>query len=130
MAFEQQQAQLWDRVFQVTRDVVVLAETISDTAGGSILRHEMVVSAMNVGRQLVRANAADDKEELVHYTEEARLAAIETDYWLRLAYLLQQGGVQQDISSIINQYSAIVDLLQKLRSHEPHVARSGRRPIG
>ena len=129
MAFEQQQAQLWDRVFQVTQDVVVLAETIPDTAGGSVLRKEMIISAMNVGRQLVRANAADGKEEFYHYSEESRLAAIETDYWLRLVYLLQRGDVQQDISSIINQYSSIVDSLQKLTSHEPHLARPGRRSI-
>ena len=120
MTWEQKQAELWDRVFQATQDVVVLADTIEDSAGGIILRSEMLKSAMNIGRLLVRANAASDKNQFYHYVEESRLATIETDYWLRLAYLLQQREeVQQDLSSIINQYSTIVDLLQKLVRQVP-----------
>lgn len=116
--WEHRQAELWDRIFQVTQDVVVLAESIEDSAGGGIMRDEMIKSAMGVGRYLVRANAAESSGDFKRSVEEARLAAIETDYWLRLAYLLQQReDVQQDLSSIINQYSAIIDLLYKFARH-------------
>lgn len=115
VGWEQKQAELWERVFQVTQDVVALAETIPDSVGGAICATEMVKSAMNVGRHLVRANAADTKATFHGALEEAKLQAIETDYWLRLLYLLQQREeVQRDLSSIINQYSSIVELLQRL----------------
>lgn len=116
--WEHRQAELWDRIFQVTQDVVVLAETIDESAGGSVMKNEMVKAAMDVGRHLVRANAAEDQRGFQDSVEEARMSAIETDYWLRLAYLLQQREeVQQDLSSIINQYSAIIDLLYKFARH-------------
>lgn len=126
-SWEHTQAELWERVFQVTQDVVALAETVPDSVGGAICATEMVKSSMNVGRQLVRASAADTKVAFAAALEEAKLSAIETDYWLRLLYLLQQREeVQRDLSSIINQYSAIVDLLQRLLKPERVVARKTR----
>lgn len=124
VGWEQKQAELWERVFQVTQDVVALAETVPDSVGGTVCKTEMVKSAMNVGRQLVRANAADTKAQFQAALEEAKLSAIETDYWLRLLYLLQQREeVQRDLSSIINQYSAIVEILQRL-TKPVHARRS------
>lgn len=117
-SWEQRQAELWERVFQVTQDVVALAESVGEGLGTGICKQEMVRSAMNVGRHLVRANAAEGKPTFTAALEEARLSAIETDYWLRLLYLLQQHEeVQRDLSSIINQYSAIVELLTRLSRH-------------
>lgn len=116
--WEQKQGELWERVFQVTQDVVALAEVAGAGIGADICKNEMVKSAMNVGRHLVRANAAEGLTAFSAALEEARLGAIETDYWLRLLYLLQQQEeVQRDLSSIINQYSAIVDLLSRLSRH-------------
>lgn len=128
--WEQKQAELWERVFQVTQDVVALAETVPDSMGGAICATEMVKSAMNVGKHLVRAHAADAKSAFHTALEEAKLSAIETDYWLRLLYLLQQREeVQRDLSSIINQYSAIVEILQRLTKpvHAPRMRRAGDR---
>ena len=117
--WEHKQAELWERVFQVTQDVVGLADMLGDGVGMGVCKTEMVKSAMNVGRHLVRANAAEDERMFRAALEEARLCAIETDYWLRLTYLLQQQEeVQRDLSSIINQYSSIVHLLSRL-SHHP-----------
>ena len=126
-SWEQKQGELWERVFQVTQDVVALAETVPDTMGGAVCATEMVKSAMNVGKLLVRASAADNKTVFQAGLEEAKLSAIETDYWLRLLYLLQQREeVQRDLSSIINQYSAIVDLLQRLLKPTSAKASAGR----
>lgn len=128
--WEQKQAELWERVFQVTQDVVALAETVPDSMGGAICATEMVKSAMNVGKQLVRANAADARAQFQAALDEAKLSAVETDYWLRLLYLLQQREeVQRDLSSIINQYSAIVEILQRLTKpvHAPRMRRAGDR---
>jgi four helix bundle protein len=73
---------------------------------------------MSVGSHLVRANAAESPVEFDESLKEAKLQAIETDYWLRLAYVLQQrDDVQRDLSSIITQYTGIVDLLQKFIRH-------------
>ncbi|MEK7556347.1 MAG: four helix bundle protein [Patescibacteria group bacterium] len=113
--WEQKQGELWERVFQVTQDVVSLADLPGEGTGMNVCKTEMVKSAMNVGRHLVRANAADEAARFKEALEEARLSAIETDYWLRLLYLLQQEDeVQRDLSGIINQYSAIVELLGRL----------------
>lgn len=113
--WEQKQGELWERVFQVTQDVVSVADVAGGGTGVNICKSEMVKSAMNVGRHLVRANAAEEVPRFSAALEEARLSAIETDYWLRLLYLLQQEEeVQRDLSSIINQYSAIVELLARL----------------
>lgn len=118
VVWEHRQAELWDRIFQVTQDVVTLADGLEETASGSVLRSEMVKSAMGVGRELVRAISSDDKEGFSRHVEEARMQAVETDYWLRLAYVLQQReDAQQDLSSVITQYAAIVDLLRKLGRH-------------
>lgn len=118
ITWERRQAELWDRIFQVTQDVVALADSMDDSTGGKVVKNEMVKAAMAIGTQLVRANAADDPPEFHRCVHEARLKAIETDYWLRLAYILQQrDDVQRDLSSIITQYSAIVDLLQKFVRH-------------
>lgn len=128
-SWEQKQAELWERVFQVTQDVVSLAEIAGHGLGADICKQEMVKSAMNVGRHLVRANAANTPATFSAALEEARLCAIETDYWLRLLYLLQQQEeVQRDLSSIINQYSAIVELLTRLtrQSVERRAPERGR----
>lgn len=133
ITWERRQAELWDRIFQVTQDVVTLADSMDDSTGGSVVKSEMVKAAMAIGTQLVRANAADDSTTFHRYVQEARLKAIETDYWLRLAYILQQReDVQRDLSSIITQYTAIVDLLQKFvrhtRTEKNVIARHTRGP--
>lgn len=116
--WEHRQAELWDRIFQATQDVVVLADTLEDSAGGNVMREEMVKSAMDVGKYLVRATAADGEDDFEKYVIESRMKAIETDYWMRLAYIVQQReDVQRDLSSIITQYSGIIDLLHKMARH-------------
>ena len=116
--WERRQAELWDRIFQVTQDVVVLADSFEDTSGGVILKQEMVKAAMQVGSHLVRATASDDRPGFYDHLHEAKMKAVETDYWLRLAYVLQQReDVQKDLSSIITQYGAVIELLQKMMRH-------------
>ena len=116
--WERRQAELWDRIFQVTQDVVVLADSFEDSAGGIILKQEMVKAGMGVGSHLVRATASDVREEFYNHLHEAKMKAVETDYWLRLAYVLQQReDVQKDLSSIITQYGAVIELLQKMMRH-------------
>ncbi|MDP3996964.1 MAG: four helix bundle protein [Candidatus Andersenbacteria bacterium] len=116
--WEHRQAELWDRIFQVIQDVVTLADSLEDDAGGVIVKQEMVKTAMAVGTHLVRANAAEEPGDFDRHLTEARMKAIETDYWLRLAYVLQQKEeVQRDLSSIITQYAGIVDLLHKFIRH-------------
>ncbi len=116
--WERRQAELWERLFQVTQDVLALADTMEDSTGNSIVKQEMVRSAVAIGRELVRATAADDRQGFAAAVHEAKLKAVETDYWLRLIYMLQQREqVQHDLSSIISQYAAIIDLLQKLVRH-------------
>lgn len=118
VTWERRQAELWDRIFQVTQDVVALADNIDDRTGSRVVKMEMTKSAMAVGSELVRANAAQEAKDFHHHLSESRMKAIETDYWLRLAYILQQRDeVQRDLSSIITQYTAIVDLLQKFMRH-------------
>ncbi len=118
ITWEHRQTELWDRIFQVTQDVVTLADGLDESSGGGVVKSEMMKSAMQVGVKLVRANAADDPAEFNNHLQEAKMKAIETDYWLRLAYILQQReDVQRDLSSIITQYSAIIDLLQKFLRH-------------
>src|SRR3989344_2073575 len=100
--WERRQAELWDRIFQVTQDVVALADNMDDRTGTSIVKMEMTKAAMAVGSELVRANAAEESKGFHHHLSESRMKAIETDYWLRLAYILQQRDeVQRDLSSII-----------------------------
>lgn len=126
-SWEQRQAELWERVFQVTQDVVALADSAGDGVGVQVCKNEMVRAAMNVGRQLVRASASASAPKFESGLEEARLCAVEADYWLRLLYLLQQEeDVQRDLSSVINQYSSIVELLARL-SHHPAEVRTGQR---
>lgn len=118
MMWERRQAELWDRIFQVTQDVVVLADSLDNSTGGSALKGEMVRSAMHVGSNLVRATASDDKDGFYHHLSESKMKAVETDYWLRLAYVLQQReDVQKDLSSIITQYGAVIELLNKMMRH-------------
>lgn len=118
LTWERRQAELWDRIFQVTQDVVTLAESLDASVGGTVIKQEMVRAAMQVGKNVVRATASDTKEEFQRYLEEGRLQAVETDYWLRLAYIVQQReDVQRDLSSIISQYAAIVDLLHSMQRH-------------
>ena len=116
--WEHRQAELWDRIFQVTQDVIALADTLESSSGAAHVQQELVTTAMKVGQELVRANAADTAQEFHHHLKEARLKAIETDYWLRLTYVIQQREeVQRDLSSIITQYTSIVDLLHKFAQH-------------
>lgn len=118
LTWERGQTELWDRLFQVTSDVVALAGSLGEDAGGSIVRESMVRSAMSVGAELVRANAADTPAEFRTSVRESRMKAIETDYWLRMAYVLQQReDVQRDLSSIISQYSGIVEMLDRFIRH-------------
>lgn len=119
--WEHRQAELWDRIFQVTQDVIVLADSLESTTGSKQVQEELVKTALQVGRHLVRANAAEQAPEFAEHLKEARLKAVETDYWLRLTYILQQREeVQRDLSSIITQYTSIVDLLQKFSHHIAH----------
>lgn len=116
--WDHRQAELWDRIFQVTNDVVTLADTLDDAAGGVVVKTEVVKAAMGVGLELVRANASGTAAGFRQNLDDARLKAIETDYWLRMAYVLQQRDeVQRDLSSIITQYTAIVELLEKMLHH-------------
>lgn len=118
MVWERRQAELWERIFKVTQDVVTLVESLDDSVGYAVVRQELVRSATGVGAELVRANAADSAGDFERYVKEARMKAIESDYWLRLVYALQQQeNVQQDLSSVISQYSAIITLLQRFLSH-------------
>jgi four helix bundle protein len=125
--WERRQTELWDRVFQVTQDVVTLVETIEGSAGISAVRDELVRASMAVGAELVRANASDSAGTFEKHVKGARLKAVEADYWLRLIYVLQQEeNVQRDLSGVISQYSAIVTLLQKFIRHtqtEPSVVK-------
>lgn len=116
--WERRQAELWDRLFQVTSDVVTLADSLDNDTGGSVIRTEMVKVAMRVGAELVRANAADTGVEFRTSIEEAKLKAVETDYWLRMAYVIQQReDIQRDLSAIINQYAGIIDMLDRFIRH-------------
>src|SRR3989344_471597 len=125
--WERRQTELWDRIFRVTQDVVTLAHSLRDLGGRQILRDELLRSAMAVGVHIVRANAAENAAVFEHHVREARLQAVETDYWLRLVYVLQQSDeVQRDLSGIIAQYASIIALLQQFLRHaqtEPHVLR-------
>jgi len=125
LTWERRQAELWDRIFQVTQDVVMLSDTLEGGSGGSAVKEGVVKAALTVGTHLVRANAADDKADFLKHLHEARMMAIETDYWLRMAYLLQQREeLQRDLSNIITQYAAIIDLLHTFTRHaqtENHV---------
>lgn len=116
--WEHRRAELWDRIFQVTQDVVTLAETLQETPGTQVVRTELTRSAMDVGKYLARATAAEAEGQFRSNIEEARLKAIESDYWLRLAYIVQQREeVQRDLSSIITQYVGIIELLHKMGQH-------------
>lgn len=116
--WEHRRAELWDRIFQVTQDVVNVAETMEETTGTVVLRSELTKAAMDVGKYLARATAAETEAQFRKNIEEARLKAIESDYWLRLAYIVQQReDVQRDLSSVITQYAGIVDLLHKMGRH-------------
>ena len=125
VVWEHRQAELWDRIFQATQDVVAFAEALRVNTGTRLVQEELVRAAMRIGSELVRANAADERTAFLHSVQEARLKAIETDYWLRMAYTIQQREeLQRDISGLLNQYAAIIDLLQTFTHHierEPDV---------
>lgn len=131
--WERRQTEIWDRIFQAMSDVVAVAETLDDSVGQKQLQEQLMRSAMGVGAKLVRANAADRAAKFEENLEEARIQAIETDYWLRLIYVLQQReDVQRDLSSVISQYAAIINMLNKFIKHtqdEPDViSRHARGP--
>ncbi len=116
--WERRQAELWDRIFQVTQDVVHIADTMEETSGGVVLKQGLLNAAMSVGKFLVRATASDSETHFRTNVEESRMQAIEADYWLRLAYIVQQHeGVQRDVSNVITQYASIIDLLKKMETH-------------
>lgn len=131
--WERRQTEIWDRIFQAMSDVVAVAETLDDSIGQKQLQEQLLKSAMGIGAKLVRANASSRALKFEKYLEEARMKAIETDYWLRLIYVLQQREeVQRDLSSVISQYAAIINMLNKFIKHtqnEPNViARHARGP--
>lgn len=131
--WERRQTEIWDRIFQAMSDVVAVAETLDDSVGQKQLQEQLMRSAMGVGAKLVRANAAARAAKFEENLEEARMQAIETDYWLRLIYVLQQReDVQRDLSSVISQYAAIINMLNKFIKHtqdEPDViSRHARGP--
>lgn len=131
--WERRQTEIWDRIFQAMSDVVAVAETLDDSIGQKQLQEQLLKSAMGIGAKLVRANASSRVVKFERYLEEARMKAIETDYWLRLIYVLQQREeVQRDLSSVISQYAAIINMLNKFIKHtqnEPDViARHARGP--
>ena len=133
IVWERRQTEIWDRIFQVMSDVVAVAETLNNSVGQRQLQEQLMKSAMGVGVKLVRANAANRADQFERYLEEARMKAIETDYWLRLIYVLQQREeVQRDLSSVISQYAAIINMLNKFIKHthdEPDViSRHARGP--
>jgi len=128
--WDKQQAELWDRIFQITQDVADLAGTVADERGGSVVRDQMVAAAMGVGLAVVRANASARRTEFAKYVTEARMSAIEADYWIRMVYMLQQqDNSQQEISSLITQYAALIDMLQRLSReipNQPAVRQAGK----
>ena len=114
IGWEQKQAELWDRVFQATSDAAALAASLEDDAGGSVIKQELVRTAMKVGLELVRANSAESASDFQGSVLEAKQAAVEVDYWLRLSYVLQQrDDIQRDLSSLITQYASIIELLER-----------------
>lgn len=116
--WERRQAELWDRVFQVTQDVMSLVDALDDTKGYRVVGDELARSAGQVGAELVRANASDNARQFEEHIKEARWKAIEADYWLRLVHVLQQSDrVRRDLSSLITQYAAVINLLQQFRAH-------------
>lgn len=131
--WERRQAELWDRIFQVTQDVVSLAENLTGGIGSEVLKKQLVSSAFGVGVEVVRATAADERPKFYDHLAKAKMRAVETDYWLRLAYVVQQReDVQHDLSSIISQYTGIVEVLQKMMKHiqdeKDVIARHARGP--
>lgn len=117
ITWEHHQDELWERIFQVTQDVASVAQTVA-SAGHAVVSTELTKTAMSIGTELVRANAADNAAEFRACLKEARLRAIETDYWLRMAFVLQQqSNLQQDLSGIIVQYAAIIEMLEKFSRH-------------
>lgn len=113
------EAELWERVFGVTRAVVRLAdeEAVSAAEGGryragqAAVRDGLLEAALAVGQWLVRAHAADSAAEFVRRVRRARLAAIEADFWLRLWYVT--GGVSiPAVSQLMSQYAAVIEGLE------------------
>lgn len=116
--WERRQAELWERIFQLAQDVAGLADTFEATAGGSVIKQELVKSSMNIGKYLVRATAANTQKEFLQNIEEARMQAVEADYWLRIAYVVEQKeAVQHDVTSAISQITGVIELLKKMAEH-------------
>ncbi len=116
--WERRQAELWERIYQLAQDVAQVSDALHDTTGGSVIKQELVRSTMNIGKYLVRATASDSQQEFTRDVEEARMQAIEADYWLRIAYIVgQQEEVQRDVSNIIAQLSSVIELLKTMTSH-------------
>lgn len=116
--WERRQAELWERIFQLAQDVASLADRFQESAGGAVMKEELLKSAMNIGKYLVRATAADSERHFIKHIGEAKMQAIEADYWLRIMYVVQpHEEVQRDISNVITQIASIVELLAKLVGH-------------
>ncbi len=116
--WERRQAELWERIFQLVQDVAVLIDSFADRSGGSVMKEALMRSSMSIGKHLVRATAADHEKDFVMHIEEAKMQAVEADYWLRIMYVVQpHEESQRDISNVIAQIASIVDLLTKMSGH-------------
>lgn len=119
--WERRQAELWERIFQMAQDVTSLVGSFDDTPGVVVMKQELLKSSMNIGKYLVRGTAAVSERAFVQNIEESRMQAIEADYWLRLAYVVQQQeSLQRDISNAITQIATIIELLKKMAHHLEH----------
>lgn len=119
--WERRQAELWERIFQLAQDIAVLADSFEETAGGRVMKEELIKSSMNIGKFLVRATSANAEQTFIENIEESRMQAIEADYWLRLIYVVdQRSSVQQSVTNVITQLAGIIDLLKKMEDHVEH----------
>ena len=120
--WERRQAEIWDRIFQATEDVILHVQlSRKEKAQGVDVYDSLIGAATAVGASVVRANAARSKADFVMYLDQARMQAIEVDYWLRLVFVLQRSDpVQRDLSHIISQYSSLIGLLQQFIDHAEH----------
>lgn len=119
--WERRQAELWERIFQLAQDIAVLADSFEESAGGRVMKEELIKSSMNIGKFLVRATSANAEHTFIENIEESRMQAIEADYWLRLIYVVdQRSSMQQGVTNVITQLAGIIDLLKKMEDHVEH----------
>lgn len=130
--WERHRTELWDRVFQAAGEVSLLADSLEGGAGLTLAREKLLQAAFGVGVALVAANAADDHVHFMKALSQAVTQAVEVDYWLRLLTVLgRSNNLQQEVTGLLAQYGAVVQLLRRLRQHvgaEPNaVARHTRK---